>query len=79
MFKLTKDNRGRWRRQNFGQKEGVGGKVVPATFFLGTDYEEACKRVVLLEQMWESVQKGWIEPGPPNRSKVAVKVIRLPL
>jgi integrase len=57
LFKLTKDNRGRWRRQNLGQKEVDGGKAVPATFFLGTDYEEACKRVVVLERMWESVQK----------------------
>lgn len=65
LFKLTKDNRGRWRRQNLGLKQGDGGRLAPATFFLGPDYEEACKRVVLLEQMWEAVQKGWLEAGPP--------------
>jgi len=38
---------------------------MPATFFLGTDYEAACKRVVLLEQMWEAVQKEWVGAGNP--------------
>jgi len=65
LFKLTKDSRGRWRRQNLGQKEAPGKKVVPATFFLGTDYEEACKRVMLLEKMWQAIQGDWPHLGPP--------------
>jgi integrase len=65
LFKLTQDNRGRWRRQNLGRKGGAGAQLVPATFFLGTDYEEACKRVVLLEQMWEAVTKTWAQIGSP--------------
>jgi integrase len=65
LFKLTKDSRGRWRRQNLGRKNGADGQLVPATFFLSTDYREACKRVVLLEQMWEAVSNSLQEANPP--------------
>lgn len=58
LFKLTKDNRGRWRRQNLGRKKGENG-MVSATFLLGTDHGEACRRVVLLEQIWSAVEKTW--------------------
>src|SRR5262245_33084100 len=66
LFRLTRDNRGRWRRQNLGRKRGgPGAQLVPATFFLGADHGEACKRVVLLEQMWQAVSDAWAEAGPP--------------
>lgn len=64
-FRLTKDSRGRWRRQNLGQKRGAEGQLFPATFYLGADYSEACKRVVLLEQMWEAVSNSWEQGNPP--------------
>jgi integrase/DNA-binding CsgD family transcriptional regulator len=63
-FKLTTDNRGRYRRQNLGKKL-VEGNLTPATFFVGKDEREACRRVDLLEQMWEAVVNGWQEAGSP--------------
>jgi hypothetical protein len=64
LFKLTKGSRGRWRWQNLGRKRGAGAQFVPATFFLEADYGEACRRVVLLEQMWEAVSNTWAEADP---------------
>ena len=61
LFKLTKDARGRWRRQNLGQKQGGDGQLGSATFFLGTDYEEACKRVAVTKMKVKSFtyEKNW--------------------
>lgn len=79
-FKLTKDSRGRWRRQNLGQKRGAEGQFVPATFYLGADYGEACKRVVLLEQMWEAVSNSWqqgcLPAWRPGTYEIALAVAR---
>src|SRR5947209_2952611 len=66
-LKLTRDGRGRWRRQNLGVKRTADGELAKATFTFGKDHNEACRRVVLLEQMWEAVVRTWDEVGgkPP--------------
>lgn len=58
-LRLTNDARGNWRRQNLGAKLGPDGELVKATFTFGKDFDNACKRVVILDQMWSAIEKDW--------------------
>jgi hypothetical protein len=58
-FRLTQDARGNWRRQNLGLRTTPKGDFTKATFTFGKDFDAACKRVVLLEQMWSAIQTEW--------------------
>jgi integrase len=60
LFGLSADSRGRWRRQNLGARPD-GSKP---TFLLGTDYAQACKRAVLLDKVWETVEQNWAKKKP---------------
>ena len=59
IFKLSRDVRGKWRRQNLGLKPTENGDLTKPTFTFGKDHAEACRRVVVLEQMWTAVEKDW--------------------
>ena len=83
LFKLTKDVRGNWRRQNLGVRPSANGDLTKPTFTLGKDYSEACRRVVVLQRMWEVVEKDWAKeketPCPiwtPETYGIALAVAR---